>query len=105
MPNQSKFFDYEPLIRPGDSRSLAADDFSWSVRQLRAPASQGHVTAEEAVSLSDDLIPGKDVSPETSKPRNHQRERILKRGHAVSFAGLFLFTFLVYFRPYELSPS
>jgi len=30
---------------------------------------------------------------------------ILKRGHALSFCGLFVFTFLVYFRPYELFPS
>ncbi|MGH9875506.1 MAG: O-antigen ligase family protein [Pyrinomonadaceae bacterium] len=30
---------------------------------------------------------------------------ILKRGHTISFAGLFLFTALVFFRPYELFPS
>jgi putative inorganic carbon (HCO3(-)) transporter len=30
---------------------------------------------------------------------------ILKRGHALTFCGLFIFTFLVYFRPYELFPS
>jgi O-antigen ligase len=30
---------------------------------------------------------------------------LLKRGHAFSFAGLFIFTFLVFFRPYEFSPS
>jgi O-antigen ligase len=105
MANESKFFDYEPVTRPRDSKSPAADDLGWSVRQPRASASQGAVSAQEAVSLSDDLIPGKDVTPETSKPEDGQRERILKRGHAVSFAGLFLFTFLVYFRPYELSPS
>lgn len=29
----------------------------------------------------------------------------LKRGHALGFAGLFLFTTLLYFRPYELFPS
>jgi O-antigen ligase len=30
---------------------------------------------------------------------------LLKSGHAFSFAGLFVFTFLVFFRPYEFSPS
>ena len=30
---------------------------------------------------------------------------IRKRAHAISFAGLFLFTFFLYFRPYELFPS
>jgi probable O-glycosylation ligase (exosortase A-associated) len=29
----------------------------------------------------------------------------VKRGHSLSYLGLFLFTFLVYFRPYELFPS
>src|SRR5215207_11118981 len=28
--------------------------------------------------------------------------RPLKRGHALTFAGLLLFTFILYFRPYEL---
>lgn len=28
-----------------------------------------------------------------------------KNGHSLSFAGIFIFTFLVYFRPYELFPS
>jgi O-antigen ligase len=32
-------------------------------------------------------------------------ERFAKSGHGLSFAGLFVFTFLVYFRPYELFPS
>lgn len=30
---------------------------------------------------------------------------LLRRGHAVSYAGLFLFTAFVYFRPYELVPA
>lgn len=31
--------------------------------------------------------------------------RNLKRGHSLTYLGLFVFTFLVYFRPYELFPS
>ena len=30
---------------------------------------------------------------------------IVKRGHALSYAGIFLFTFVLYFRPYELIPA
>ncbi|MEP7198293.1 MAG: O-antigen ligase family protein [Chloroflexota bacterium] len=33
------------------------------------------------------------------------RNQILKRGHGASFCGLFVFTFILYFRPYELFPS
>ena len=30
---------------------------------------------------------------------------VLRRGHSLTYVGLFVFTFLVYFRPYELFPS
>jgi O-antigen ligase len=33
------------------------------------------------------------------------RARLLKRGHTLSYIGLFLFTVVLYFRPYELFPS
>ncbi len=33
----------------------------------------------------------------------NEAKQILKRGHTLSFIGLFLFTFFVFFRPYELS--
>ena len=54
------------------------------------------------------------VSPRTAPPvgiiKDQGRESsndtwILKRGHAFSFLGLFLFTFVLYFRPYEFFPA
>ncbi|HEY5883712.1 MAG TPA: O-antigen ligase family protein [Pyrinomonadaceae bacterium] len=44
-------------------------------------------------------------SEEKSGTNPFQEHWVQKRGHAASFAGLFLFTFLVYFRPYELFPT
>lgn len=41
------------------------------------------------------------VAANLSIPRNLE----LKRGHALSYAGLFLFTVVLYFRPYELIPA
>ena len=51
-----------------------------------------------------------DVAPvrrrETKPERKLQNETwVHKYGHSVSYAGIFLFTTLVFFRPYELSPS
>ena len=47
-----------------------------------------------------------DVSAELpASPKAESSGQILKRGHALSFVGLFLFTFLLFFRPYEFSPS
>ncbi len=45
-------------------------------------------------------------SPSASNRRAAKRETwIERRGHALSFAGLLLFTFVLYFRPYELFPA
>lgn len=50
--------------------------------------------------------------PETAPPRKPEAKReplketwIHKHGHTVSYVGLFLFTIIVFFRPYEFSPS
>ena len=40
-----------------------------------------------------------------AQPRPARRWPSLRRGHAASFAGLLLFTAVVYFRPYELVPA
>jgi O-antigen ligase len=38
--------------------------------------------------------------------RRHRNESwIVKRGHTLTYLGIFLFTFVVYFRPYELIPA
>ena len=79
MASKFKVFDYEPLRNP--RRSAVAPEFESSfdsgVREpgVATPAAQ-------------------------AKP-----PQILKRGHGLTFAGLFLFTFLLFFRPYEFSPS
>lgn len=53
-------------------------------------------------------FPRKSKSPSTeidSPPVVTGDTWVTKRGHAVSYAGIFVFTFLVFFRPYELFPS
>lgn len=47
------------------------------------------------------------VDQSQSRPKEAQRAPIpaLKSGHSLTYLGLFVFTFLVYFRPYELFPS
>ena len=49
------------------------------------------------------------AAKETAKPTKETFPRphalLLKRGHMLSYIGLFIFTVVLYFRPYELSPS
>lgn len=50
---------------------------------------------------SSDFAEAAPSAPAVARPKAW----LLKRGHALSYAGLFLFTFVLYFRPYELFPS
>lgn len=67
----------------------------------------GDAPGEEVKAGKDwESFSGSPASPvaAVAAPRVPKNSFILKRGHALSFAGLFLFTFVLYFRPYELFP-
>ncbi|HEV8429174.1 MAG TPA: O-antigen ligase family protein [Pyrinomonadaceae bacterium] len=107
MSGKSDFVDYEPLRRPRRPDESESEDF---------PARKTDAFSSELESRFDQPSEAEPV------PRTHQQPKVnearpalaapteesrwsFKRGHAISFAGLFMFTFLVYFRPYEYSPS
>lgn len=48
---------------------------------------------------------GRDAHPAAAENPVRPRRRALKPGHALSYAGLFLFTIILYFRPYEYLSS
>lgn len=52
-----------------------------------------------------EIKPPTDVPKASPRVNEKTKASFTKRGHAVSFAGLFLFTAFLYFRPYELLPS
>jgi len=87
MPRPPKFADYEPITR-GRSREGVIHSFDSNSVTNSPPADE--IIRDHAVRQHSDL------------PESHFT---VKPGHALSFAGLFLFTALVYLRPYELSPS
>jgi putative inorganic carbon (HCO3(-)) transporter len=90
MSGKSDFVDYEPLRRPRRPEERESEDF---------PAQK---TDPELASPT--RPPAKTVLTEKrpAPPKLlNEPSLTLKRGHAISFAGLFVFTFVVYFRPYE----
>ncbi|MBA2525825.1 MAG: O-antigen ligase family protein [Pyrinomonadaceae bacterium] len=109
MPDQSKFFDYAPVTRPRDTsskaegideRALQSADPS-EARFADAPLDKENVFSKDRL-LEKSSEPAKRIS----RPLHIEQEQwILKRGHTISFAGLCLFTVVLYFRPYEWSPS
>jgi len=97
MP-KSEFFDYEPISRsgtvsktntldPGFGESSDEGALNHNASALRTASRPADT---RAVLIGEQS--GRDLS-------------VLKHGHSLSFIGLFVFTFLVYFRPYELFPS
>lgn len=96
MPQQPKSrpaFDYEP-VAPPRARRGARDDGGESLRPGFADEPSGANGG------------GGDQTPRaaTPAPARARKGGLLKRGHAVVYAGLFLFTFVLYFRPYEYLP-
>ena len=92
MRHDSKEMDYEPLKRSGKTTRQAERelDDGFSVHSLgkSQPAAMPEI-----------------VAVKQTEPRPAIVKSALKKGHGLSFLGLFLFTALVYFRPYEWSPS
>ncbi len=83
--------------------SADTDDGSSQIRAVEpVTVITGSVDSRACSGLQD----RKTQSPRAhTKPARFNAEGILKRGHSLSYLGLFLFTFLVFFRPYELIPS
>lgn len=103
MRKKSTLNDYESVTRSSRARVNDIEDLSrghaqWSSVPL-VPAPVIVDFAKRAVSESE--------TPATPEPARVKPSEtwISKRGHALSYAGIFVFTFLVFFRPYELSPA
>lgn len=102
MGHKSFFSDYEPVTRSrrngaarlweSDAKTMAAEDETW-IKPRVAPSEN---EAEESVEPR---------ATQVNAPRRKSAPWLLKRGHTLSYAGLFLYTIAVFFRPYELSDS
>ncbi|HEX9917957.1 MAG TPA: hypothetical protein VGA87_02255, partial [Pyrinomonadaceae bacterium] len=104
MPSKHTLTDYDPVLpvrgarRTGDER---ADD----IRPARG-AFAGNGGAEPTVAAAEETQAQPQQSQsQTRTTATHAKVPELKRGHTLSYIGLFLFTVVLYFRPYELIPS
>ncbi len=89
--NKELDYDYETL-RPSSRAKQASKDWSDEAFKFTPPT---------AAAVSPDL-------PAQSTKSTAVSERssvVVRKGHLFSYLGLFLFTVLVYFRPYELIPA
>nr|MBA3804615.1 O-antigen ligase family protein [Acidobacteriota bacterium] len=91
--------DYEPVVRSrrGSSQrseAVSAEVDNWLPRAVGSAGDDDNLSQAEQIPLA----PNVSDAPKRAKPA-------LRRGHALSYAGLFLFTLILYFRPYELFTS
>jgi len=102
MSMKPELQDYEPVRAAPNrrQRSPALAD-SWQRGRSRPNAIAAvRLQGLSSANLADEMtqLLTTDSTVKAEKP-------YAKSGHGLSFAGLFFFTFLVYFRPYELFPS
>src|ERR1051325_8470702 len=98
MPYNRHFVDYEPVTRrprPLEAKDAAAgeSDDSWQ-------ASSDFAGSNEREMDSTTTEP-----PAQSSTKSKPEHWTNRHGHTFSFIGLFLFTAVLYFRPYELFPA
>ena len=110
MPYKPHLTDYEPITRPkpsehsGKESSGDVDAFSWSPRSASTATTDEWLKPESPTKAD---LPAKAATPTAKKAKRERRSEIwlLRRGHTISFVGLFLFSIILYFRPYEWDPS
>jgi putative inorganic carbon (hco3(-)) transporter len=108
MRNKFELHDYEPVTPSRSQRDVSLADTDDSAAQFRAvepiviintPAKVHSLSRRLSGTHQDDSAHSQstEIAPAPTLT--------LKRGHSLTYLGLFVFTFLVYFRPYELFPS
>jgi O-antigen ligase len=102
MTQSKPFSDYEPLRPSGtrkSSKGSLEDEIGFDLpkspsEEMPGKFDRGMQSETGAAKGAEELL-----------PKTSGENWALKTGHSLSFAGVFLFTALVYFRPYEYFPS
>jgi probable O-glycosylation ligase (exosortase A-associated) len=110
MPSKHTLTDYDPVM-PRRSARGAGDERAeevWPAGRARADeadarADKGGAQEKFAVARTAAAAVAEEAASQT--PATAAKVPQLKRGHALSYLGLFLFTVVLYFRPYELIPA
>ena len=126
MPRKSRLSDYESLTRPRSSRFSRTGavelDLGNSPRlqPVKSPSSltkeintevrkEPRATPFAQVIRNSQHIPSSeqrvDINPADVKRGDLSKHTFLQRGHALTYAALFLFTIILYARPAEFYPS
>ncbi|HVF50393.1 MAG TPA: O-antigen ligase family protein [Pyrinomonadaceae bacterium] len=113
MPSNQQVFDYEsvtpPSQRSGGRRRGATheddlDAASVTGVNTRARAPEGGATGFEGAEANQFAAAPVEIPPTGSKSSDKKSPFHLRRGHVLTYVGLFIFTVFLYIRPYEFIP-
>lgn len=112
MPNKSQTVDYEPVTnsrrKPLRENEVSVGDWRARTRDSsNDPDSKkdGEIRAGAKHLPSSQKLPSSSKSPSLISSLLRRESWIVKRGHAISFVGLLMFTLILYVRPQEYFPS
>lgn len=111
MPHKPIASDYEPLTPLRRARAFEEDEDAAPRHPLPSESADAWSSYAEPDRAVDEVVESAEKEPTVRVSDSAVRDgdaRVwprLKRGHALGFAGLLLFTAFVYFRPYELVPA
>jgi O-antigen ligase len=108
MRNKLDLQDYEPVkpsLTRGPSRSFDQENDASPQIDSQSQFSPADRTAVRTQYENVRNDPSENFGQVSLKPALETPAGMLKHGHSITYFGVFLFTFLVYFRPYELLPS
>ena len=106
MPLDSKFSDYEPIFPSGSSgvADEAEPHEAWSSLKRRKTSEQNVESVTEETESSG-VEWGQGGEKRKANEETGVRKEPLVPGHGLTYVGLFLFTAVLFFRPYELFPA
>jgi O-antigen ligase len=110
MGKKPEALDYDGVFRsrfsrPRESTAVEPEIVFTPSGEAAIPANFGPTSGAASNTASAPVVPGKEEKPKPNFMEMEAGQWTNRRGHGLTFACLFLFSVVLYFRPYELIPA
>lgn len=105
MRNKPEALDYEGVFPPKFSRTRESESAPIEPEVVFTPSGAAALSSSAAPGLSASVIPGKEKKPKPTFMEAEAGKWTVQSGHGLTFVCLFIFSVVLYLRPYELIPA
>ena len=105
MRNKPEALDYEGVFPPKFSRPRESESAPLEPEVVFTPSGAAVLSSSAAPGISTSVIPSKEKKPKPTFMEAEAGKWTASKGHGLTFACLFLFSIVLYLRPYELIPG